>query len=135
MAETVAAEMPTPAEIAACRWLTEAELAVYGAEYSRTGFQGGLQWYRCRTEGVGLGELQVFSGRSIDVPALFIAGRSDWGIYQSPGAIERMQGIGCSAMRGVQLIDGAGHWVQQEKPELVSDYVLKFLTAMADTAA
>jgi pimeloyl-ACP methyl ester carboxylesterase len=127
MAETVAAEMPTAAEIAACRWLTEAELAVYGDEYTRTGFQGGLQWYRCRTEGVGLGELQVFSGRSIDVPALFIAGRSDWGIYQSPGAIERMQGTGCSAMRGVQLIDGAGHWVQQEKPEEVCRILLRFL--------
>jgi pimeloyl-ACP methyl ester carboxylesterase len=127
MAETVAAEMPTAAEIAACRWLTEAELAVYGDEYTRTGFQGGLQWYRCRTEGVGLGELQVFSGRSIDVPALFIAGRSDWGIYQSPGAIELMQSTGCSDMRGVQLIGGAGHWVQQEKPAEVCRLLLRFL--------
>jgi len=127
MAETVAAEMPSPAEIAACHWLTEAELAVYGDEYSRTGFQGGLQWYRCRTEGIGLCELQVFSGRSIDVPALFIAGRSDWGIYQSPGAIERMQGTGCSAMRGVHLIDGAGHWVQQENPDEVNRLLLAFL--------
>ncbi len=42
MAETVAAEMPSPAEIAACRWLTESELKVYGDEYARTGFQGGL---------------------------------------------------------------------------------------------
>jgi pimeloyl-ACP methyl ester carboxylesterase len=127
MAETVAAEMPSATEIAGCHWLTEAELAVYSNEYSRTGFQGGLQWYRCRSEGIGLGELQVFSGRSIDVPALFIAGRSDWGIYQSPGAIERMQGTGCSAMRGVHLLDGAGHWVQQEKPEEVNRLLLRFL--------
>ncbi len=127
MAETVAAEMPSPAEIAACRWLTEAELNVYAGEYARTGFQGGLQWYRCRTEGAGLGELQVFAGRSIDVPSVFIAGRSDWGIYQSPGAIERMQGAGCSAMRGVHLIEGAGHWVQQEKPDEVTELLLGFL--------
>jgi pimeloyl-ACP methyl ester carboxylesterase len=127
MAETVAAEMPSAAEIAGCRWLTEAELAVYANEYSRTGFQGGLQWYRCRTEGIGLGELQVFSGRSIDVPALFIAGRSDWGIYQSPGAIERMQDTGCSATRGVHLLDGAGHWVQQENPDEVNRMLLRFL--------
>ena len=131
MAETVAAEMPSAAAIAACRWLTDAELQVYGDEYARTGFQGGLQWYRCRTEGVGLGELQVFSGRSIDVPSVFIAGRSDWGIYQSPGAIERMQGTGCSAMRGVHLIDGAGHWVQQEKPAEVSRLLLDFLKTAA----
>ena len=43
MAETVAAVMPTAAEIAACKWLPDDELAVYTAEYGRTGFQGGLQ--------------------------------------------------------------------------------------------
>jgi pimeloyl-ACP methyl ester carboxylesterase len=130
MAATVAAEMPSPAEITACRWLTEAELKVYGDEYVRTGFQGGLQWYRSRTEGIGLGDLQVFSGKSIDVPSLFIAGRSDWGIYQTPGAIERMQGTGCSAMRGVHLIEGAGHWVQQEKAAEVNALLLRFLETL-----
>ena len=130
MAETVAAEMPSDAEIAACQWLTEAELSVYSDEYARTGFQGGLQWYRCRTEGIGLGDLQVFSGRSVDVPALFIAGRQDWGIYQSPGALDRMQRIGCADMRGVHLIEGAGHWIQQEKPDGVAAHLLNFLGAL-----
>jgi pimeloyl-ACP methyl ester carboxylesterase len=130
MAETVAAEMPSADEIAACRWLTEAESRVYGDEYARTGFQGGLQWYRSRTEGVGLGDQQVFSGRSVDVPSLFIAGRQDWGIYQTPGAIERMQGIGCSDLRGVHLIDGSGHWVQQEKADEVNGLLLEFLNAV-----
>src|SRR5438876_3821636 len=46
MAETVASVMPTAAEIAACKWLPDNELAVYTAEYERTGFQGGLQGYR-----------------------------------------------------------------------------------------
>ena len=91
MAETVAHEMPSPDEIAACPWLTDAELAVYADEYGRTGFQGGLQWYRCRT-GPRHAELQLFAGRTIDVPSMFIAGSSDWGIYQTPGAFERMQG-------------------------------------------
>ena len=127
MAETAAAEMPSAAEIAACRWLTEAELRVYTDEYARTGFQGWLQWYRCRTEDVCLADLRVFSGRSIDVPSLFIAGGNDWGIYQSPGAIERMQGVGCSDMRGFHLIEGAGHWVQQEKADEVSELLLEFL--------
>ena len=129
MAATVAAEMPSPAEIAACHWLTEAELRVYSGEYARTGFQGGLQWYRCRTEGIGLGDLQLFSGRRIDVPMLFIAGARDWGIHQNPGAIERMRGTGCSDLRGLHLIEGAGHWVQQEKPEAVSALLLDFLGA------
>jgi pimeloyl-ACP methyl ester carboxylesterase len=130
MAETVAAEMPSAAEIDRCGWLTETELKVYADEYSRNGFQGGLQWYRSRTEGIGLGDLQVFSGRRIDVPSLFIAGRNDWGIYQTPGAIERMQGTGCSDMRGVHLIEGAGHWVQQEQAGEVNRLLLDFLEAV-----
>ena len=130
MAETVAAEMPSDAEIAACHWLTEPELRVYSDEYTRTGFQGGLQWYRCRTEGVGLDELQVFAGRSVDVPALFIAGRQDWGIHQSPGALDRMQHIGCTDMRGVHLIEGAGHWIQQEKAASVTTHLLNFLRTL-----
>ena len=127
MAETVAAEMPSPAAIAACHWLPEAELAVYSGEYARTGFQGGLQWYRCRTGHVLDAELEVFAGRTIDVPSLFIAGRSDWGPRQRPGAFERMQTTACTHMVGAHLIDGAGHWVQQEQPEQVAALLLPFL--------
>jgi pimeloyl-ACP methyl ester carboxylesterase len=129
MAETVAPEMPSAEAVAACRWLPEAELRVYSGEYGRTGFQGGLQWYRVRTEGVLQGELEVFAGRSIDVPSLFIAGRSDWGIHQVPGAIERMQGTACTRMLGCHLVEGAGHWVQQEQPGRVSELLLEFLRA------
>ena len=127
MAATVAPEMPSPSEIAACRWLTESELGVYSAEYRRTGFQGGLHWYRCRTEGKYEAELQLFAGRTIDVPSLFIAGKSDWGVYQVPGSVERMQDAACTRMQGCHLIDGAGHWVQQEQPERVSELLARFL--------
>src|SRR5262249_6663282 len=61
MAATVAPHMPPQEQIAACRWLTERELAIYSGEFARTGFQGGLQWYRCRTQGVDAAELEVFS--------------------------------------------------------------------------
>jgi pimeloyl-ACP methyl ester carboxylesterase len=127
MAATVAPHMPSPAEIAACRWLPERELAVYSSEFMRTGFQGGLQWYRCRTQGVDMAELEVFSGRTIDVPSIFIAGTSDWGIYQMPGSIERMQESACSRMLGYHLIEGAGHWVQQEQPQRVAELLTGFL--------
>jgi pimeloyl-ACP methyl ester carboxylesterase len=126
MAETVAAAMPSAAEIAACRWLPEDELAVYSAEYARTGFQGGLQWYRCRTEGRNT-DLQAFAGRTIDVPSAFIAGASDWGIYQVPGAFEAMQQGACTQMRGCHLLEGAGHWVQQEQPDELARLLLEFL--------
>ena len=127
MAETVATEMPSTAQIAACRWLPESELAVYSAEYERNGFQGGLQWYRSRTEGRYESELQLFSGRTIDVPSMFIAGKSDWGTYQRPGNFERMQQSVCTRMLGCHLIEGAGHWVQQEQPERVSALMIEFL--------
>jgi pimeloyl-ACP methyl ester carboxylesterase len=126
MAETVAPEMPSVADIAACQWLPERELRVYSAEYERTGFQGGLQWYRARTQGLYDVELQLFSGRTIDVPSMFIAGKSDWGTYQRPGNFERMQQSACTRMLGCHLIDGAGHWVQQEQPEQVSELLLRF---------
>jgi pimeloyl-ACP methyl ester carboxylesterase len=129
MAETVAPEMPSAAAIAACRWLPEQELAVYSVEYERIGFQGGLQWYRCRTEGRFEAEHQLYAGRTIDVPSLFIAGKSDWGTYQTPGALERMQTRACTRLRGCHLIDGAGHWVQQEQPARVSELLLAFLAA------
>ena len=127
MAATVAPEMPSPAEIASCKWLTEQELSVYSGEYLRTGFQGGLNWYRCRTQNVDSAELELFSGRQIEVPSLFIAGRNDWGIYQVPGSIECMQDRACTRMRSPVLVDGAGHWVQQEQPEKVSEWLIEFL--------
>ena len=127
MAETVAPEMPSEREIAACNWLPDPELRVYSEAFGRTGFQGGLNWYRCATSAKYLSELRLFAGKTIDVPSAFIAGKSDWGIYQRPGDIERMQQSACTRMTGCHLIDGAGHWVQQEQPEKVSALLREFL--------
>ena len=137
MAETVAAEMPSAAEIAACQWLTEAEVGVYATEYARTGFTGALQGYRVRrgTDPKTLAELRTFAGRTIDVPACFIAGKSDWGSYQTPGVFEAMQVSTCSNMIGCHLVDGAGHWVQQEQPTEVRRLLLQFLEQAKDRAA
>ena len=134
MAETVAAEMPSPDQVAACRWLTEPELAVYATEFARTGFQGGLNWYRCGTSGLQDAELQIFSGRTIDVPALFVAGARDWGIRQVPGALEHMQHRACTNMRACELVEHAGHWVQQERPGAVLAALLAFLREAAPRA-
>jgi pimeloyl-ACP methyl ester carboxylesterase len=131
MATTVAKEMPSAGEIAACTWLPDHELAVYAAEYKRNGFQGGLNWYRTRTEATFDNELQLFSGCTIDVPSIFISGKSDWGVYQQPGALERMQQSVCTKMVGCNLLEGAGHWVQQEQPEAVSALLIDFLRGPA----
>jgi pimeloyl-ACP methyl ester carboxylesterase len=131
MAETVAPAMPSAPAIAACTWLPDDELAVYSAEYSRTGFQGGLQWYRRAIGGQDSADLQLFAGRTIDVPSLFMAGTSDWGVYQRPGTFERMQTSACTHMHGCYLLEGAGHWVQQEQPEAVSSFLTQFLRQQA----
>ena len=100
---------------------------MYRGEYQRTGFQGGLNWSRVRTSGQHNAELEVFTGRTVDVPSTFISGRNDWGIYQVPGAIERMQKVACTRMKEIHLLEGAGHWVQQERPDEVNRLLISFL--------
>jgi pimeloyl-ACP methyl ester carboxylesterase len=126
IAETVAAYMPSPAEIAACKWQTDIELDVYAAEFSRIGFQGALNWYRIGA-GKYAAELGILSGRTIDVPALFIAGAAEWVPYMVPDSLERMQATACTKLRGIHFVEGVGHWVQQEQPEEVSRLILEFL--------
>ena len=127
MARTAAAYMPSATEIAACQWLTEEELRVYSSAFAHTGFQGGLQWYRCRTTGQFNAELAAFFGRKIEVPALFAGGKSDWGPYQRPGDLKKMLESACANMRGCHFVDGAGHWLQQEQPGEVVRLLLGFL--------
>jgi pimeloyl-ACP methyl ester carboxylesterase len=74
-------------------------------------------------------DLDVFGGapgKKIDVPSLFIAGSKDWAMYQSPGAVESYSNV-CSDFRGTHVVEGAGHWVQQEQPESVAAAVIVFL--------
>lgn len=136
MAANVAPFMPSTEEIARCKWLTEDEVDVYVTEYRRTEFTGALQGYRVRrgTDEKSLAEMLTFSGRSIDVPSLYIAGKSDWGTYQTPGAAESMQTSACTQMVGFHLVEGAGHWVQQEQPETTAALLLAFLKHPAQAA-
>jgi len=127
MAETVAPEMPSTAEIAGCKWLTEHELRFYSEEYNRTSFQGGLQWYRCRMNGSLAHNLALFAGKPIDCPSLFIAGDRDWGARQIPGGLERMRTVAFTNMQEPYFISGAGHWVQQERAEATTARIIEFL--------
>ncbi len=82
-----------------------------------------------------LAELETWSGRSIDVPSCFISGKQDWGTYQRPGVFEAMQATACTQMIGCHLVEGAGHWVQQEQPEQVSELLLQFVKRARERAA
>ena len=131
MAETVAEYMPDAAAVAACEWLSDDELAVYAAEFRRTGFQGGLQWYRCRLDPRLGAESQLFAGKTLDVPACFLSGVNDWGVHQSPGAFENMQTVACTNMLNCELIEGAGHWVQQEQAHAFGQALVEFLERLS----
>jgi pimeloyl-ACP methyl ester carboxylesterase len=131
MAENVAPFLPSAEYIANCKWLTEREVDVYAGEYARTGFTGALQGYRVRRGGdpKSIAEMQTFWGRSVDIPSIYVAGNSDWGVYQTPGAVDKMRSSACTKMMGFHLVDGAGHWVQQEQPQQVSALITEFLRA------
>jgi pimeloyl-ACP methyl ester carboxylesterase len=127
IAATMAEHQPTPAQIAACKWMTEADLQVYSDEFQRTGFQGGLNYYRVERDPGIDGELNVFAGKVIDVPACYIGGSSEWAVYQSPGKFERMNTV-CSRLKGVHLVPGAGHSIAEEQPDAVSQILIDFIT-------
>jgi pimeloyl-ACP methyl ester carboxylesterase len=126
MCETVAEYIPSKEYITTCRWFTDDDVDVYASEYGRNGFQGALNTYR-QGAATGPNDLLMFSGRTIDVPSVYIAGKSDWGVYQAPGGAEFMQKHVCTKMIGFHLVEGAGHWVQQEQPEQTSKIILDLI--------
>ena len=130
MAEAALSMAPSREKAQACRWLEQAELTVYAEEFARTGLQGGLNWYRRATSSEEKSALAAFAGRKIQAPLAFIGGAKDWGVYQSPGALEAMETQASVDYRGTHLIEGAGHWVQQEQPEAVLDVVRGVLGSM-----
>jgi pimeloyl-ACP methyl ester carboxylesterase len=123
---TMAEHQPSPAEIAACKWMTEADLQVYSQQFTRTGFQGGLNYYRVEFDPGLDGELNAFGGKKIDVPAYYIGGLQEWAVYQSPGAFEAMHSV-CTQLKGTRLLDGAGHSVAEEQPEAVNRLLIEIL--------
>ena len=127
MPETVAADSAEEDLSVPGRWLEEAALDVYAEAYARTGFQGGLNWYRASLSPESTRALRLYAGRRIEVPATFVCGGRDWGMYQSPGALEAMAERGCADFRGSTIVPDAGHWVQQEAPDAVTAAILAAL--------
>ena len=106
-------------------WLTAADLDVFAAEYTRTGFRGGLNWYRNIDRNWEL--TAPWTAAKILQPALFIAGARDAVITGSIGqrALDEMDAV-VPDLRGKILIDGAGHWIQQERPAAVNAALIEF---------
>ncbi|WP_119422482.1 alpha/beta fold hydrolase [Desertibaculum subflavum] len=107
-------------------WLTEADLDFYAGEFSRAGFRGGLNWYRAVHRSWQL--LAPWAGASIRQPSFFIAGTRD-GVIRGPAgkaALEKLE-QSLPGLRGKLLIEGAGHWIQQERPAEVNEALIGFL--------
>ena len=136
MAETVRrARCPTRARSRANRGCPTRELAVYSAEYARTGFQGGLQWYRCGTLGADSSRsCRSSSGRTHRRARRLHRRQQRLGRLPGARRFERMQQSACTRMCACHLIDGAGHWVQQEQPEQVTRLLLQFLKQATERA-
>ena len=103
-------------------WLSQDELDHYVSEFRRTGFTGAINWYRNMDRNWSLTE--HLAGMAVTVPSLFIGGSEDPVLTMSPPSI---QDGWLRDHRGTVIVDGVGHWVQQEAPGQVNAALLGFL--------
>ena len=130
MAANVAPFMPSAAEIAACQWLTDAEVGVYVTEYARTRLHrraaGLSRAPRHRSEDASPSCARSPAAPSTCRPASSPA-RATGARIRRPACSRRCRRTVCTQWRGTHFVDGAGHWVQQEQPEKASKLLLEFL--------
>ncbi|MGA2368025.1 MAG: alpha/beta hydrolase [Dehalococcoidia bacterium] len=105
-------------------WLSESDLEVYVSEFSRTGFRGGLNWYRNLDRNWQL--TAFLNGAKIQQPSIFIAGAADFVIEMQAPLVENLENTMVN-LKKKAIIPGAGHWVQQEKPAELNKLLIDFL--------
>jgi pimeloyl-ACP methyl ester carboxylesterase len=106
-------------------WISQDEFDHYVAEFTRTGFTGPLNWYRCFDRNWQL--TATTPAATISVPSLFIGGGSDPTLLYTPR--DRVRDLVSGDYREV-MIEGAGHWLQQERPAEVNETLLDFLARL-----
>jgi pimeloyl-ACP methyl ester carboxylesterase len=118
------AKMPNPEFLPT--WLSEADVDFYAAEFARTGFRGGLNWYRNIDRNWEL--FAAFAGANVSVPALYIAGARDV-VLGFPGVRERIPAMAkfVPHLRRSIILPGCGHWTQQERAPEVNAAMIDFL--------
>ena len=107
-------------------WLTAADVEFYAGELGRTGFRGGLNWYRNIDRNWEL--LAPFAGAVVTVPALYVAGDRDL-VVRFPGMDQLISNLSrfVPQLRRTVMLPGCGHWTQQERASDVNDLMLEFL--------
>ena len=107
-------------------WLSEADIAHFADAFRQSGFRGGLNWYRNLDRNWDL--TAPWQGAQIHQPSLFLAGSRDsviTGLIGSKRVTELEKVL--PNLRQKLIIDGAGHWVQQERPDEVNAALIPFL--------
>jgi pimeloyl-ACP methyl ester carboxylesterase len=115
--------MPEPESLPG--WLSQEELDHYAAEFGRTGFTGGINWYRNFDR--NWERSAHLDGAKVEVPSLFVGGADDPVLVMSPPAIQEGW---LTDHRGDVIVADAGHWVQQEKPDEVNAALLRFIDSL-----
>ncbi|MFV0256992.1 MAG: alpha/beta fold hydrolase [Acidimicrobiales bacterium] len=108
-------------------WLTEDDVAFYVEELRVAGLRGGLNWYRNINQLPAV--LSPFVGAAIHQPALYLGGEHDLIAGNTPEAIAALPGL-VPGLRELVMFEGAGHWLQQERPAGVNDALLAFLAGL-----
>jgi pimeloyl-ACP methyl ester carboxylesterase len=109
-------------------WLTEADVNVYVDNFKRTGYRGGLNWYRNIDRNWQL--LSPFSGSKITVPAILIAGDRDLALaFRGMDQVISNLRNEVPKLQGTLILPGCSHWTQQERPQEVNGAIIDFLTS------
>jgi pimeloyl-ACP methyl ester carboxylesterase len=110
-------------------WWNEADIAHYAAEFTRTGFRGGLNWYRNIKRSWEL--LAPWRGQVIRQPSMFIAGASD-DVLKFPSSKPQIENFGKTLpeLRGCRILEGAGHWIQRERAQAVNSLLIDFIRGL-----
>ena len=113
-------------------WLTQEDLNYFTNEFKQSGFRGPFNRYRAQD--IDFEELQEFKNMSYPLPACFITGTLDpvnfFARDESASQEDILEAFtkNYDDLRKVEIIDGIGHWTQQESPELVTSHMIDFLT-------
>jgi pimeloyl-ACP methyl ester carboxylesterase len=114
-----------PDPVALAEWISPDEFAHYVDEFTRTGFTGGLNWYRNFDRNWELAA--DAPAKTITVPSMFITGSKD--VVRTFTRADRATEVVTGEYHEL-VLDGAGHWVQQERPDEVNEALLKFLSGL-----
>jgi pimeloyl-ACP methyl ester carboxylesterase len=110
-------------------WLTEADIDYFAGEFVRTGFRGGLNWYRNIDRNWEL--LAPYAGALVTVPALYVAGDRDPVVaFRGMHRLIRNLKKYVPALRQTIMLSGCGHWTQQERPQEVNAAMVEFLNGL-----